>query len=441
MPYYEKELEEMITNIKNATPNCDDLTLINSVPFLYPFSARLSNFIMAHGYCGAVDGEESIHEKIKFVQNRYQSIDPSDSLANNTTVSDWFHGIHSPNDNANSRKNMYKLCFALHLTAEEVNIFFQTVYLQRAFYCRDLQEAVYYYSFLHQYPYDQANKLYEKINQILSKTPVKEIPSSYTLSLKSDLEKKKTEEELVAYFIEHQKNFLQYNSSNNSKEALSNNQTARNKIQSLIEQLCGTEKDKAILQMVNGASYLGNPNTNPKEYGYAIQEYLLYNDSFEALRGKTRKPASSISLLLYLISGFDCIEERKQNPNFSIAKNSRFHKAIRCNFPSKWSFSNILDEKPSHVSDDKVRKALILLEFYTFWVKERLSRNSYPLPRRKLFQIFVDELNQTLYDCGFNELYCKNFYDFLFLYASFSEEREPLDIFRDIISDAIEEKN
>ena len=58
--HYEKELKDIINTIKKTNPDCDDLTLINSVPFLYPFSERLSHFIAAHGYTGAIDGEKGI---------------------------------------------------------------------------------------------------------------------------------------------------------------------------------------------------------------------------------------------------------------------------------------------------------------------------------------------------------------------------------------------
>lgn len=452
MGNYEKELEYMIDKIKNTDPLCSDLTLINSVPFLYPFSKRLSNFIAAHGYHGPMKGEKGIQEKIEFVHNLYQSVDPSDPLPTKRTITSWFRNTHAPTDNTESKKNMYKLCFALHLTAEEVKVFFRTVYLQRAFYCRNLQEAVYYYSFLHNYHYQQATKLYETVKQTLSKTKAQDVSQSYTRKLKTALEKLTSEEELIIYLTDNQKNFLQYNSSNKDKEPISNNQTAREQIESLIAQLCGTEKDKELIQAIEENDSLSSQNTNPEGYGYAIREHIHFKDSFddplESLRGKTRKPSASISLLIYVIFDIDCIEEKKEDPDFSFAKRSRLHQAIRCNFPSKWVLSNILSSDPSYVSDDKVRKALILLEFYTFWAKVRLasednssksdsSKDKQP-SQKELFDTFVEELNQMLEYCCFDKLYCKNPYDFLYLYASYSEN--PLDSFRDIISDALEKE-
>lgn len=433
----QKELQETISVLKKVSASSEGLELINSIPFLYSFSKRLTDFIVAHGYCGSLEGENSLTEKTEFVLNHYQSISYSISKS---TIKDWFRDKHIPVCNSNSKDEMYALCFAFHLTVEEAAEFFRTVYLQRAFYCRNYQEAVFYYSFLHGYDYNTAIELHQKVEKSLSEIPAPKTPFSYTLTIQNKLKEVTTEEELISYLTSNQSNFLQYNNCNHNKEALSNNLTAREKIQKLLEKLRGTKEDKDLIRHLKASPSLRFNHQELNGYGYAIQEYLCFShdDSFEFLK---KKNISSISFLLYCILDIDLIEEKKQNPNFSFHKGSKLHQAIRTAFPAKHKFSEILSPKSKYVTDDMVRKTLILLEFYTFWVTEKLSAKKIRKQKstdEKLFQTFVKEMNQELHDCGFDNLYYKNPYDFLFLYASYSEA--PLDTFRNIISDAIAEE-
>ena len=60
------------------------------------------------------------------------------------TLVNWFTGS-IPSASAAGRENVYKLCFALKLTADETCEFFLKSYLERPFNYKNIHEAVYFF--------------------------------------------------------------------------------------------------------------------------------------------------------------------------------------------------------------------------------------------------------------------------------------------------------
>ena len=82
--------------------------------------------------------------------------------------------------------------------------------------------------------------------------------------------------------------------------------------------------------------------------------------------------------------------------------------------------SDILSEDKLSTSKsyDSIRKLIILLDFYRFWVNAKLnSETEYykTLDEDKLTEIYIEEANNCLYDCGYEDLYAGNPYDWIFL--------------------------
>ena len=112
---------------------------------------------------------------------------------------------------------------------------------------------------------------------------------------------------------------------------------------------------------------------------------------------------------------------------------------VKLNFPSKKTFSKILNRSQSEMSTsyDSIRKCLILLKFYHFWVTLELMMDSGNAAENSqsdyadYFDDFCEEMAQLLEECGYEELYERNPYDWIFLWASTTEQ--PLESFRGVM--------
>lgn len=118
--------------------------------FNRPFSEGLTTLLKHSPYDGGLD---NIKEKRTFIRARLKSIGAS---SDEKTIFNWLNGTSQPNANEaddKTRDRIYRLCFALPVSFDDVDWFFNHVYLQRSFNCRRMEEAVYYYCFKNSYDY------------------------------------------------------------------------------------------------------------------------------------------------------------------------------------------------------------------------------------------------------------------------------------------------
>lgn len=161
--------------------------------------------------------------------------------------------------------------------------------------------------------------------------------------------------------------------------------------------------------LYDAQSYSTNPSDRDYEY---ILDFIgnrnLYNNSF------------ILDRLVYTHSGMN------KNPNIPYI--------VRNNFPSKKTMSDILSEEKSSVSTsyDSIRKMIVLLDFYRFWLNVKLSVGYTELTKSELTETYIDEANACLVKCGYEELFATNPYDWLFLCAAYSEK--PIEYFRACMS-------
>lgn len=161
--------------------------------------------------------------------------------------------------------------------------------------------------------------------------------------------------------------------------------------------------------LYDAQSYSTNPSDRDYEY---ILDFIgnrnLYNNSF------------ILDRLVYTHSGMN------KNPNIPYI--------VRNNFPSKKTMSDILSEEKSSVSTsyDSIRKMIVLLDFYRFWLNVKLSVGYTELTKSELTETYIDEANACLVKCGYEELFAANPYDWLFLCAAYSEK--PIEYFRACMS-------
>lgn len=125
------------------------------------------------------------------------------------------------------------------------------------------------------------------------------------------------------------------------------------------------------------------------------------------------------------------ILERLLCTSSGMPKNADIPYIVKNNFPSKKVMSDILDESKISVSQsyDSIRKVIILLDFYIFWVCVKIGITDVSnLDNDDLYSLYCDEANEQLHQCGYEDLYAGNPYDWIFLCAS--KSNDPLEYFR-----------
>ncbi len=396
------------------------------------FSKGLTELLQKKGFSGDSTKPEELAD---YLFPRLQEI--SSGISRKTLLS-WLSGKHSPKIEASSRRSMYELCFALNLTYEETLWFFQHVYYDRAFNCHTITESVFYYAFLHGLSYAKALKLIEYIES----APAGEAASlspSYTHFVQSSITNFRSAEELTDFLIRNRENFHLWN------------QSAQTHLHALVNDLLGssafrTELDrlKRLLARNRRSGHLSHPSL-PKQirsdqkgaYGLILQEIF-----FDACCSSAESAAEAVLeqiehqnvfsysfLLRYLLS---TSAGTKREPSIPYV--------VRNNFPSKKVLSDVLSEEKLSVSKsyDSIRKMLVLLDFYRFWVRIKLGLAELTdIPASQQFDIYLEEADHLLWQCGYEGLYAGNPYDWIFLCAGQSEN--PLDFFRSFISELLPE--
>lgn len=291
------------------------------------------------------------------------------------TIKNWLSGSSNPQCNPTSRDIVYKLCFALGFTVEETQEFFGKVYLDRPYDSRNVKEAVYLFCMNNNYSFKRA----EEIITILdaennsSQHADYEMTISKTKALSFEILKLKTESDFLAFVDANRNSF-------------------------------GIHNNVAM----------GN---------------------YEKLLEEAKKMAGVTSNAKLLDIIYDCgLEKIRKDSNATIKKNSNFLDVVKMNFPQKQQLSDIERGKTTY---DKIRKALILLKFYSFFM--HVGEDNSEDDREQFYQ----ETNDMLLECGYWTLYPRNPYDWIFMYcAACSHDKncdvdinQPLEELKDIMSD------
>ena len=176
-----------------ALGNTEELKkLVNE--FNRTFSDGLSLLLKYSSYDGDLN---NLEEKRAFIRAKLKSIGSS---KDEKTIFNWLKGATEPDANEKTRDRIYRLCFALSVSTDVVNWFFNHVYFQRSFNCRRLEEAVYYYCFKNNYDYEHAQQLISEIQTF----PKQEVPDPdaifYTTEIQQQLDHCSTDEDLKQYF-------------------------------------------------------------------------------------------------------------------------------------------------------------------------------------------------------------------------------------------------
>ena len=363
----------------------------------------------------------------------YAKLQAINSSITRTTVDSWFQGTHRPKIEAGYRKQIYEICFAMKLNYTETMWFFQHVYYDRAFNCHTIDEAIYCYAFLNKLSYAEANELIVKVNQSApSCNSTNNAFQNYTLFAKNQIENMKSTDELIAFLSDNKSNFDFWNHS------------AYKEITNRISQLIPTEQGKKEINNIKRTAMRKNTISGvipkisaQKEWGLLMQEFFSKITCVEDLENISGFNIQSNAFILRGILSPHSLETVKVDK-------VNIPYVVKNNFPTRKTMSETLslDKVSQSKSYDCIRKLIILLNFYIFWVGVDLEPEKYSkkgFSASDLYHIFLDELNSRLYVCGYEDMYAGNPYDWLFMCASLSTA--PLQYFRDCIGEILSDED
>ena len=156
---------------------------------------------------------------------------------------------------------------------------------------------------------------------------------------------------------------------------------------------------------------------------HAIEEADQAGHEEDFIRAWKKEKTASINFIYSVITN---LKPSAKRGTTTVFKNARLPKEIKNRFPEAGSFS---EKAPTYES---MRKMIIMLFSYDFWYQVQWENEEFELDD------YISQLNALLNDCGFSLIYYGNPYDWMFLYCTLSEM--PLDTFRDIISEVLNEE-
>ena len=390
------------------------------------------------------DGD--LNNKLVMSDYLFEKLQEIGSSVSHETVYGWVSGKHSPKIEAGSRKKIYEICFALDLSYDETLWFFNHVYLDRAFNCHNITEAVYYYAFQNNISYQQAQEIINEIDSSCTDNNISKENEIYTQYIKSRITAFSDINTLKEFLIQNKHEFNQWNKS------------ALKQLKILIEKLTGNESFKPEIEKLkrrlkynlestsNSSEKLSNQKTfideikNNNNCGLIIKEILYdadYQQNFEHDE-KGRYILEKINNKNIFKNSF--ILDYFLLTSSGIKKSIEIPVAAKLNFPSKKTMSDVLDESKVSTSQsyDAIRKIIILLDFYVFWVEYKLGiSDTDDIDPSLIPEIYSDQINETLAVCGYDPLFEGNPYDWLFLCSANSPD--PLKFFFECIQELISE--
>lgn len=350
---------------------------IESLDFICPFRDEINKRILQIGY---TDDLADIPKRKKFLTQQYRKNkvkEPSDP-----TIRGWLSGARMPAAGSTGREDVFRLCFALEMTAEETAEFFLKAYLNRPFNYKKTKEAVYFHCLLWRKTYSDALRIIRAVESMFQ--TVSDDRDMETDWLGRKIAAIEDETELTGFLARHRYA---------EKEM---HLTAFQTIEALLESCYALAE---------------------KETAYTKEE---------------TKTVRSVDALLDVIYDYDAYS-MKAEKGLTI-QDSRLPKVLKANWPDRQSFNNI--KAHGKISDDVYRKALVLLTFYKFYAEAYLAqRKKYKesdIDLRKYADQFEAQLEDSLYKCGYIQIYKRNPFDWLILYcAAFLN---PLNQFRSVIA-------
>ena len=337
-----------------------------------------------------------------------------------------------------NRENLYNLCLALDMGLDETREFFLKNYMTIPFNYKNRIDAIYFYGI--------SNGMnYEQIKSLLS-----ELQSESDFAVNGYTNNTKCLGDYIGEIddLETFKSFIRENT-------FSKDQQYSTAIHTILEM----ELENA--EYANIERYLGHAPTK-----YVGEEYENRSES-NLIRVDNGGKRVNRKALLFTIYGYDnqeryrIVKEEKENAEYEGIKApttlfdcSSLPKKFRSCFLNDQQYSLVANKKGS---PDLYRNALIIMKFYNFYCarlitdvygtdkpKDYYLKNNYKpyAKERNKTEIQYDlddfyyETSAALAECGFEQMYVRNPFDWMILYCANSVD--PLNTLRLLLGECIE---
>ena len=352
------------------------------------FDEAISLFIAEHGYKG--DLEDTVG-KISFIEAMFNA----ENIPVPRNIRKWF------SDKISIEKDPtgYQFCFAFHLDIDESNDFFRRVCLERGFDCHSVREAVYYYCLKNHIAYREAMTIMDRAAASFSQEAVSvnaEIP--YTSIIRNEIDQMDSVENLISYLTDNRYIFA-------------------------VSKVTSTEQVRTLWNDISSPGGLADQELENHYFD-------CVDDSTTGQKKNRKRSTWEIYKQILGLSGekIPAIEKNRSIKTF-LKDNPVLHKRAEQDFPDRIGIDHILAGRT--VSAERMRKDLILLSFYSFWIKKALNKQDY-FADYDDFSRCKAHMNQYLLEAEYQELYYGNPYDWIFLFCMQTEA--PLSSFREFIA-------
>ena len=395
MQSYTTLLQTQLDDISPDDENFID-ELLEVSKLFRTFSEGLDDFIVHHGYEGDLKDTDG---KLVFIRNAFKTaqIEVPRELAK------WYTELQPIR-----RETAFQICFAFGLDGPETDEFFRRVFArERSLDCHVIKEAVYYFCLNNELSYAEAQDILRQFPEPPAGLREGQ-PVVYTSSIIRELNDIDDREGLIHYITGHIDQFGY------------NNVKSYESIRQMWSEIASVD---GLVAREFQSFYSGGDDAATDVVRKALH------------KAKDRKDVFASNYEIYLAI-FQLDKKRVQALNTDrnlIPVLRLLHTDVQDSFPERQVIAKIL--RGDRVSYESIRKWLILLRFYTFWVRKRLSTGSCIAGENDSIRC-IDEINATLVGSGYSELYVGNPYDWLFLYVS--KDQEPLITFRTIWSSLLE---
>ena len=384
--------ELLETKAELLSPDDDDYEakLLRIASSFRDISESLSAFITEHGYSGAPDDAKS---KTDFMREKFIEAE----IPIPRSIREWF-----TSHKRIERNTAFQICFAFRLNIEQTNDFFRRVYLERSFDCHSVRETVYYFCINNGLGYTDAEELIKKLPDD-EKGKLAETDILYTGGIIEKLRTFTKKEELINYISENIAHFGY------------NNATATKYIRDIWKKISAE----------NGIAY--------KEAQLIKSAYMLSPEDEYAVVDKGN---DSVWNIYSQILGLDKYQITKiytgRSIKSALSGNKLLPPLAEAAFPDRDGINKILNGV--HVSNERIRKTMILLVFYAYWAEKMIENNDEFFHSCKQdAERCLYRLNKYLLDSGYPEIYAGNPYDWIFLWAI--KDDYPLLTFRNYMGE------
>lgn len=332
------------------------------------------------------------------------------------------------------KKTPFQFCVAFGLTVEEAEVFFRRCCLGRGFDYHSMQDFVYAFGLKKGMSYQEICDLLEQLPAVKQGTITDFENALYTEDIVKAFDSLDQEEEVVAYLKEHADRFAY------------NNATACKRIREIWQELTDIS-DGLLNKELRELSDISMDKVKEKS-GKRAKEIKAKEKTEEKYIEKKRWAEETA--LKQMLGLDDAVLFRdfsnKRSLKEILKDNPLLHPLAADCFPNRNAVRSILDGK--HVSYESVRKLLILLLFYRYWIKKALALQEENKKSRKktggecknYWQASgtdgarcLERIDSHLNEAGYPGLYYGNPYDWLFLFAMANDE--PLPALRDFMQE------